>query len=89
MKQRMPGKFHYPFHIFGRYTAKDIVRLGIPVTFLYWIAPSLHEEPLIALLLTGGGVVLGYCWYRFRPYGSPVEYLLYHMVRWILVVVRR
>lgn len=89
MKQRMTGRFHYPLYLFGRYTVQDIVRLGLPTVAFYLLAPPLAEEPMRALLLSGTGAVLGCLWYSQRPYGKPVEYVVYHFIRWLVRVVVR
>ncbi|SDQ40655.1 hypothetical protein [Natronobacterium texcoconense] len=82
MKQRMPGDFEEEIRFFGRFTWKDLIRMGLPPIVAAQSAGLTSTAGSIAVLFTGG--VVGAAWYLFRPGGQPVDIHLYHLLRWVI-----
>lgn len=61
---------------FGRFTWKDLVRIGAPVatTLLF------QNQPLPILL----GVLIGLILYLVRPYNQPLDHHAYHLTRFLV-----
>lgn len=88
MRERMSSDFEQPVRFFGRYTWKDLIRLGAPLAYVF-ITTDLSESIVEVLPLAVLGGFVGFLWYRWRPYGEPFDVHLYHLARWILVGVFR
>jgi len=64
------------FQFFGRFTWKDIIRITFPIVVI-----QLTLSNPYALLV---GLFVGLIWYGFRPYNHPVDYHIYHLIRFTL-----
>jgi len=76
VKYRFPGDVDIPTRFFARFTAKDLVRVGLPPLLGYAAA---FGQPSITTVVAG--VVIGAVWYLYRPYNNPVDVHLYHALR--------
>lgn len=80
---RVPGDIQVPTRFFGRFTWKDLLRIGLPVLlaagFIYQQpSPSLTQLPVLA-----AAIGIGTLWYFFTPYQQNLDQLLYHGIRFL------
>jgi len=81
-KIRYPRDVRIPIQFFGRFTPYDLGRLAGPAALAYgWVRLTGPATRTAAIVLLGAAAV-GLVWYRLRPYGLPLEHLLYHVARW-------
>lgn len=84
MRERMTQNFSQHIRFFGRFTWKDLARLGTPTGLLFALVNFTELElavKLTGLLFTG---LIGVIWYGWTPYGKPVDVHVYHLNRWLL-----
>jgi hypothetical protein len=86
MRKRMSSDFNEPVRFFGRYTWKDLLRLGLPVALVVLLQDMTRIDLSAGLFLLVGGIV-GLAWYMWRPYGDSVDVHLYHLLRWVFRVI--
>lgn len=81
---RVPGDADEPFRYFGLLTWKDMVRLGVPLGVMWFVAQGIDAAGYETAVILFTGWLLSALWYLWQPYDDPVEMQLYHMLRWIL-----
>lgn len=87
MRKTMAGDFDESVRFFGRYTWKDLLRLGLPVAVILWWV-DIPELSMIGVgLLLLPGVLIGVTWYLWRPYGEPLDVHVFHLCRWLVLEV--
>ncbi|ERG90095.1 MAG: F pilus assembly type-IV secretion system for plasmid transfer, partial [Haloquadratum walsbyi J07HQW1] len=77
---RIPRKLATPIHLFGRFTPRDLVRIGLPILTA---ALLLKPEPTPANI--GGAAaaaITAATWYLVRPAGQTLDTHLYHSIRY-------
>lgn len=82
MRKRMSSDPEEGVKYFGRFTWKDLVRLGLPITVPAWLTVGQPASMMVGAVLVGG--VLGVVWAGVQPYGKPLEVHCYHRIRWLL-----
>jgi len=81
---RIPGNIRVSTRFFGRFTWKDLLRIGLPILLATSQLYGQTPDPGTALTLLTAATGTGTAWYLYRPYGRPVDVHLYHGVRWLL-----
>jgi type IV secretory pathway VirB4 component len=79
---RVPGNLSVPTRFFGRFTAKDLIRIGFPLLIAgVTVSGKDITWTTAAVLLTAA--TLSAVWYGFRPYQQPLDSHVYHLFRWL------
>ncbi len=69
---RFPGDIEVSTKFFGRFTARDLVKGVVPVV------PGLVVKSIVLVVL---GLLVGGLLVFYRPYGKPVESVVFHFLR--------
>lgn len=85
MEKRMTGDFDKPVRFFGRFTWKDLGRLGIPIGIVLY-KYDVAELGTEAAPVLGAAALISVIWYSWRPHGEPIDVHLFHRVRWVFRV---
>lgn len=83
MRDRMTSNSETSPRFFGRFTWKDLLRLGLPPLLLTRLTITSVENSPVLLIVVLLGAFIGLLWYGVRPRGMPVETYLYHKLRWV------
>jgi hypothetical protein len=77
---RIPQRFDTPVQLFGRFTPRDLLRIGLPVLTA---AILLNPQPTPANLIGAStAAAISTVWYLARPYGRALDTHLYHALRY-------
>lgn len=79
---RIPKRFDVATRFFGRFSWKDLLRIGMPALVAYAAVPS--TTPAMQIGAVTAGSIAGLALYLVRPRGRTVDNHLYHAVRWLL-----
>lgn len=79
---RVPGDFRIPTRFFGKFSAKDLGRIGLPA--VPGLIQAYQQPSLGALLWMFAGLLAGLVWYGWKPYKHHLDALGYNAARWLL-----
>lgn len=81
-RYRFPSRLEdIQMEFFGRFTWRDILRIGLPILTTEALAPSGIQTAVLHLI---PGLILGTVLYLARPFGHPLDHHAYHLVRFLL-----
>jgi hypothetical protein len=77
---RIPRKLATPIHLFGRFTPRDLLRIGLPILTA---ATLLQPQPTPTNIAgAAAAAVTAATWYLVRPAGQTLDTHLYHSLRY-------
>ena len=85
MEKRMSSDFDRSVRFFGRFTWKDLLRLGIPVGVVLY-RYDVAEMGVEAAPIVVTAALVSLFWYSWRPHSEPIDAHLFHIMRWIFRV---
>jgi len=91
-KIRIPRRVNRAIKLFGIFTVKDLLRMGIPPGLVYFVfSPS--SLTVESMAIAGGALLVSAIWFAWRPYNQYLDQILFHaarfLVKWTLLPLVR